>query len=180
SGEEHAPAMSKAVFPGMQGGPLMHIIAAKAVAFKEAATDGFKEYGAQIVKNAKALAEALHARNIQMVSGGTDNHLILLDLREAGFSGKKAERVLGEAGITVNKNAIPFDTRKPTLTSGVRLGTPALTSRKMKEAEMATLGGWIADVLGDPDNEGRIASIRDDVKSLCAKFPMGPGGARPE
>ena len=180
SDEEHAAAMSKAVFPGMQGGPLMHIIAAKAVALKEAASDSFQEYGAQIVKNAKALAEALRARNIQMVSGGTDNHLIMLDLREAGFSGKKAERVLGEAGITVNKNAIPFDTRKPTLTSGVRLGTPALTSRKMKEAEMAALGGWIADVLGDPDDEARIAAIRQDVKDLCAKFPMGPGGARPE
>jgi len=180
SDEEHAPAMSKAVFPGMQGGPLMHIIAAKAVAFKEAASDSFQEYGAQIVKNAKALAEALRARNIRMVSGGTDNHLVLLDLREAGFSGKKAESALNRAGITVNKNAIPFDTRKPTLTSGVRLGTPALTSRKMKEAEMVTLGGWIADVLGDPDDEARIASIRQDVKDLCSEFPMGPGGARPE
>jgi glycine hydroxymethyltransferase len=180
SDEEHAPAMSKAVFPGMQGGPLMHIIAAKAVAFKEAASDSFQEYGAQIVKNAKALAEALRARNIRMVSGGTDNHLVLLDLREAGFSGKKAESALNRAGITVNKNAIPFDTRKPTLTSGVRLGTPALTSRKMKEAEMVTLGGWIADVLGDPDDEARITSIRQDVKDLCSEFPMGPGGARPE
>ena len=180
SDEEHAPAMSKAVFPGMQGGPLMHIIAAKAVAFKEAASESFQEYGAQIVKNAKALAEALRARNIRMVSGGTDNHLVLLDLREAGFSGKKAESALNRAGITVNKNAIPFDTRKPTLTSGVRLGTPALTSRKMKEAEMVTLGGWIADVLGDPDDEARIASIRQDVKDLCSEFPMGPGGARPE
>ena len=180
SDEERAPAMSKAVFPGMQGGPLMHIIAAKAVAFKEAASDSFQEYGAQIVKNAKALAEALRDRNIRMVSGGTDNHLILLDLREAGFSGKKAEGALNRAGITVNKNAIPFDTRKPTLTSGIRLGTPALTSRKMKEAEMVTLGGWIANVLGDPGDEARIASIRQDVKDLCAKFPMGPGGARPE
>jgi len=180
SDEEHAPAMSKAVFPGMQGGPLMHIIAAKAVAFKEAASESFQEYGAQIVKNAKALAEALRARNIRMVSGGTDNHLVLLDLREAGFSGKKAESALNRAGITVNKNAIPFDTRKPTLTSGVRLGTPALTSRKMKEAEMVTLGGWIADVLGDPDDEARITSIRQDVKDLCSEFPMGPGGARPE
>jgi glycine hydroxymethyltransferase len=178
--EDYAAAVAKAIFPGMQGGPLMHVIAAKAVALKEASSSGFRDYAAQIVKNAKALAAALNARGINLVSGGTDNHLILLDLREAGFSGKKAEKVLGLAGITVNKNAIPFDTRKPTLTSGVRIGTPALTSRKMKEAEMETIGGWMADILSDVDNEGLAASIRSDVKELCAKFPMGPGGARPE
>ena len=178
--EDYAAAVAKAVFPGMQGGPLMHVIAAKAVALKEASSGGFRAYAAQIVKNAKALAAALNARGINLVSGGTDNHLILLDLREAGFSGKKAERVLGLAGITVNKNAIPFDTRKPTLTSGIRIGTPALTSRNMKEAEMETIGGWMADILSDVDNEDLTATIRKDVKELCAKFPMGPGGARPE
>ncbi|MFP6868068.1 MAG: serine hydroxymethyltransferase [Nitrospinota bacterium] len=178
--EDHAAAISKAVFPGMQGGPLMHVIAAKAVALKEASTDAFKDYAAQIVKNAKALAAALKGKGIQLVSGGTDNHLLLLDLREAGFSGRKAEAALGRAGITVNKNAIPFDTRKPTLTSGIRIGTPALTTRKMKEADMETIGGWIADVLGDIGNEELIASVRDDVRELCKKFPMGPGGARPE
>jgi len=178
--EDHAAAINKAVFPGMQGGPLMHVIAAKAVMLKEASTDAFKEYAAQIVRNAIALAASLKKKGIQLVSGGTDNHLLLLDLRDAGFSGKKAEAVLGRAGITVNKNAIPFDTRKPTLTSGIRIGTPALTTRKMKEAEMDTIGGWIADILGNIDNEELAASVRDDVRELCGKFPMGPGGARPE
>ena len=178
--EDYAAQMSKAVFPGMQGGPLMHVIAAKAVALKEASTGGFRAYAAQIVKNAKAMATALNKRGIHLVSGGTDNHLLLLDLREAGFSGRKAEGALGRAGITVNKNAIPFDTRKPTLTSGIRIGTPALTSRKMEETEMETIGNWIADILSDIGNDDRIASIRADVKALCAKFPMGPGGARPE
>ncbi|MDP6277269.1 MAG: serine hydroxymethyltransferase [Nitrospinota bacterium] len=178
--EDQAAGMNKAVFPGMQGGPLMHVIAAKAVALKEAATDDFKAYAARIVKNAKKLTETLNKRGIHLVSGGTDNHLLLLDLREAGFSGKKAERALGQAGITVNKNTIPFDTRKPTLTSGIRIGTPALTSRKMKVAEMEIIGNWMADILSDIENDDRIASIRADVRSLCAKFPLGPGGARPE
>jgi glycine hydroxymethyltransferase len=178
--EDYAAEMNKAVFPGMQGGPLMHVIAAKAVALKEAATDAFREYAAQIVKNAKTLADTLNKRGIHLVSGGTDNHLLLLDLREAGFSGKKAEGALGHAGITVNKNAIPFDTRKPTLTSGIRIGTPALTSRKMKEGEMEKIGNWIADVLSDIGNEDKISSIRSDVREFCSKFPMGPGGARPE
>ena len=180
SNDDYAAQMNKAIFPGMQGGPLMHVIAAKAVALKEAATDDFKAYAAQIVKNAKKLAETLNKRGVHLVSGGTDNHLLLLDLREAGFSGKKAEGALLRAGITVNKNAIPFDARKPTLTSGVRIGTPALTSRKMKEAEMEAIGNWMADILSDIGNDDRIASIREDVKELCAKFPMGPGGARPE
>ncbi len=178
--EDYAAQMNKAVFPGMQGGPLMHVVAAKAVALKEASTPGFKTYAAQIVKNTQALADALLARGIHLVSGGTDNHLILLDLREAGFSGKKAEAALGQAGITVNKNAIPFDTRKPAFTSGIRVGTPALTSRRMKEAEMQIVGGWIADVLADITDEARIASVREDVRSLCEKFPMGEDGARPE
>ena len=178
--EDYATEMNKAVFPGLQGGPLMHVVAAKAVAFKEASTPEFKVYAEQIVKNAKALADALLERGIHLVSGGTDNHLILLDLREAGFSGKKAEAALGQAGITVNKNAIPFDTRKPAFTSGIRVGTPALTSRDMKEAEMKVVGGWIADVLADITDEARIASVREDVRSLCEKFPMGPDGSRPE
>ncbi len=150
------------------------------MALKEAASDGFRGYAAQIVNNAKALAETLKGRGVRMVSGGTDNHLLLLDLCEAGFSGRKAEGVLGRAGITVNKNAIPFDTRKPTLTSGIRIGTPALTSRKMKELEMQVIGGWIADILNDVGNEDLTSSVRDDVRDLRAKFPMGPGGARPE
>lgn len=178
--EDYATQMNKAVFPGLQGGPLMHVVAAKAVAFKEASTPEFKAYAEQIVKNAKALANALLERGIHLVSGGTDNHLILLDLREAGFSGKKAEAALGQAGITVNKNAIPFDTRKPAFTSGIRVGTPALTSRDMKEAEMKVVGGWIADVLADITDEACIASVREDVRSLCEKFPMGPDGSRPE
>ncbi len=178
--EDYAREVNKAVFPGMQGGPLMHVVAAKAVALKEANTQEFRTYAEQIVKNAKALADALLKRGIHLVSGGTDNHLILLDLREAGFSGKKAEAALGLAGITVNKNAIPFDTRKPAFTSGIRVGTPALTSRRMKEAEMKVVGDWIADVLADITDEARIASVREDVRSLCERFPMGPDGARPE
>ena len=178
--EDYAAEMNKAVFPGLQGGPLMHVIAAKAVAFKEASTPEFKTYAEQIVKNAKALADSLLQRGIHLVSGGTDNHLILLDLREAGFSGKKAEAALGQAGITVNKNAIPFDTRKPAFTSGIRVGTPALTSRHMKEAEMKVVGGWITDVLADITDEARIASVRADVRTFCEKFPMGPDGARSE
>ncbi len=176
----YAEKMDKAIFPGLQGGPLMHIIAAKAAALQEASTEEFRRYAGQIVKNAKALARALAARGLRLVSGGTDNHLMLVDLREAGYSGKKAEAALGRAGITVNKNAIPFDPRKPALTSGLRLGTPALTSRKMREPEMELIGGWIADVLEDIEDEARIASVRQGVKELCARFPMGPGGARPE
>ncbi len=180
SDEDYAAEMNKAVFPGLQGGPLMHVIAGKAVAFKEASTPEFRDYAEQIVKNAKVLADTLLNRGIHLVSGGTDNHLILLDLREAGFSGKKAEAALGMAGITVNKNAIPFDTRKPAFTSGIRIGTPALTSRQMKEPEMKVVGDWIADVLDDITDEARISSIKEDVRSLCEKFPMGPDGSRPE
>ncbi|MDP6366659.1 MAG: serine hydroxymethyltransferase, partial [Nitrospinota bacterium] len=178
--EEYRRKIDSAVFPRMQGGPMMHVIAAKAVAFREALQPEFKIYARTVVENAKALANALSRRGLRIVSGGTDNHLLLLDLCEAGFSGRKAEGVLGRAGITVNKNAIPFDTRKPTLTSGIRIGTPALTSRKMKELEMQVIGGWIADILNDVGNEDLTSSVRDDVRDLCAKFPMGPGGARPE
>ncbi|MBI3128038.1 MAG: serine hydroxymethyltransferase [Candidatus Tectomicrobia bacterium] len=177
---DYAEKMDKAIFPGLQGGPLMHVIAAKAVALQEAAGEEFRRYAAQIVKNAKALAAALMRRGLRLVSGGTDNHLMLVDLREAGFSGKKAEGALGKAGITVNKNAVPYDTRKPMLTSGLRIGTPALTSRKMREGEMEVIGGWIADALAGVENEEKLASIRRDVRELCARFPMGPGGARPE
>ncbi|MBI4252118.1 MAG: serine hydroxymethyltransferase, partial [Candidatus Tectomicrobia bacterium] len=177
---DYAERMDKALFPGLQGGPLMHVIAAKAVALQEAMTEDFGRYAAQIVKNAKAMAAALMKRGVRLVSGGTDNHLMLIDLREAGFSGKKAEGALGKAGITVNKNAIPYDPRKPMLTSGLRVGTPALTSRRMGEAEMEVIGNWIADVLVDVENEGKLASVRGDVRELCARFPMGPRGARPE
>ena len=164
----------------MQGGPLMHVIAGKAVAFKEASTEEFKNYTSQIVKNSKKLATVLSEKGLTLVSGGSDNHLVLLDLREAGFSCKKAEIALGKAGITVNKNSIPYDTRKPAFTSGVRIGTAAITSRKMKESELELIGNWICAVLEDIEDEAKLFSIRDDVKELCDRFPMGPMGSRPE
>jgi len=178
--EEYASKIDKAIFPGMQGGPLMHVIAGKAVAFKEAATDEFKNYASQIVKNSKKLATVLSERGLNLVSDGTDNHLILLDLSEAGFSGKKAEIALGKAGITVNKNSIPYDTRKPAFTSGVRIGTAAITSRNMKENELELIGNWISDVLDDIEDEGKLSSIRDDIRALCDSFRMGPMGSRPQ
>ena len=178
--EEYASKIDKAIFPGMQGGPLMHVIAGKAVSFKEASTDEFKDYASQIVKNSKKLALVLSEKGLNLVSDGTDNHLILLDLREIGFSGKKAEIALGKAGITVNKNSIPYDTRKPAFTSGVRIGTAAITSRKMKENELELIGNWISDVLEDIEDEVKLSSIRDDVRQLCDRFPMGPLGSRPE
>ena len=132
------------------------------------------------MKNSKKLATVLSEKGLNLVSDGTDNHLILLDLREAGFSGKKAEIALGKAGITVNKNSIPYDTRKPAFTSGVRIGTAAITSRNMKENELKLIGNWISDVLDDIENEGKLSSIRDDVRELCDRFPMGPMGSRPQ
>jgi len=178
--EEYGSKIDKAIFPGMQGGPLMHVIAGKAVAFKEASTDEFKNYTSQIVKNSKKLSTVLSEKGLTLVSGGSDNHLVLLDLREAGFSGKKAEIALGKAGITVNKNSIPYDTRKPAFTSGVRIGTAAITSRKMKESELELIGNWICAVLEDIEDEAKLSSIRDDVRELCDRFPMGPMGSRPE
>jgi len=167
-----AKIVDKAVFPGIQGGPLMHVIAAKAVAFKLAMSEDFREYSRQIVKNARALGEALKERGLRLVTDGTDNHLLLVDLRNLGITGKVAENVLGEAGITVNKNTIPFDPQKPWITSGIRIGVPALTTRGMKEEEMKYIGGLISDVLKDPDNEELKRKVKSEVEELCESFPL--------
>lgn len=167
---EFAKAIDKAVFPGLQGGPLMHVIAAKAVCFKEALSDGFKEYQRQIVKNAKALSQALLERGFDLVSGGTDNHLMLVDLRNRNLTGKEAEKRLDDIGITVNKNAIPFDPQKPNITSGLRLGTPAVTTRGMREAEMETIAE-IIDMVLRPDFAD-VEKARLMVKSLCDSYPL--------
>lgn len=170
--KEYAKALNSALFPGIQGGPLMHVIAAKAVALKLAMEDSFKEYQKQILKNARVLAEGLIDAGFRLVSGGTDVHLVLVDLTPKKLTGKVAEAVLERAGITVNKNTIPFDTQKPMITSGVRIGTAALTSRGMKEEQMRTITGWIAEVLGDPDNETKSANVRKKIKELCQDFPL--------
>jgi glycine hydroxymethyltransferase len=170
--EEHAKALDKAVFPGMQGGPLMHIIAAKAVAFLEAATDEFREYARRVVDNARALAGALTERGYRLVSGGTDNHLILMDLRGGDLTGKVAEAALEAAGITTNKNTVPGETRSPFVTSGIRIGTAALTTRGMDEAEMRRIGGWIADVLDAPGDEGVRQAVRGGIRELVAARPL--------
>jgi glycine hydroxymethyltransferase len=170
---EHARAIDKSVFPGTQGGPLMHAIAAKAVALKEAMRPDFRTYARQVVANAQALAEGLASRGFDLVSGGTDNHLILVDLRNRGeLTGKDAEHALEAAGITVNKNTVPGEARSPFVTSGLRIGTPALTSRGMQEAEMARIADWIGDVLEAPDDEGVITRVRTEVRELCASFPL--------
>jgi glycine hydroxymethyltransferase len=170
--EAFAKVLNSRVFPGMQGGPLMHVIAAKAVAFQEALSDGFRVYQAQIVKNAKAMADGLMAEGFRLVSGGTDNHLMLVDLTAKGVSGRDAQEALDRAGITVNKNGIPFDTRGPMITSGIRIGTPALTTRGMKEADMKVIARLIAAVLAHIEDEGRIRDVRAEVASLCEKFPL--------
>jgi len=162
------------VFPGFQGGPLMHVIAAKAVAFKEALEPEFKEYSNQIIKNAKTLAAVLIQHGYNIVSGGTDTHVFLLDLRNKGLTGKKAEVVLEQAGITVNKNMVPFDDQSPFITSGIRLGTPALTTRGMKEEQMTQIGGLIDKVLTESDNEFVIEKVRSEVYELCQQFPLYP------
>jgi glycine hydroxymethyltransferase len=167
-----APAVNKTIFPGMQGGPLMHVIAAKAVAFKEALTPEFREYQRQIVANARALAEALIAQGFRIVSGGTDTHVMLVDVASKGLTGKVAEAALDKAGLTVNKNAIPFDTKPPMVTSGIRLGTPALTTRGMREAEMRKIAGFIAEVLADVEDAGRQARVAGRVRELTATFPL--------
>jgi glycine hydroxymethyltransferase len=172
SREEFAKEIDKAVFPGQQGGPLMHIIAAKAVAFREALQPDFKTYAAQIVANAKALAEALANAGYRVVSGGTDTHLMLVDVFAKGMLGSEAEAALGEAGITVNKNAIPFDTNPPLKPSGIRIGTPALTTRGMKEPEMRTIGGWIAQALEHRTDPKELAKIRGQVLELAEQFPL--------
>ena len=170
--EEYAKKLNSNIFPGIQGGPLMHVIAAKAVALKEALSPEFKDYAAQVVKNAKALAEGLVGHGFKLVSGGTDNHLMLLDFTGSELTGKVAEETLEKAGITVNKNAVPFDTRSPFVTSGVRIGTPATTTRGLKEAEMKQVADWIARALDNIDNEDALLVIRNEVKELCKKFPL--------
>ncbi len=164
--------LNSALFPGSQGGPLMHVIAAKAVCFKEAAGEPFKAYQAQVVANAKAMAEGFMARGYKVVSGGTDNHLFLLDLIAQDITGKDADAALGRANITVNKNAVPGDPRSPFVTSGLRIGTPAVTTRGFKEAECSTLTGWMCDVLDDLENDNMIGSVRQKVMELCQQFPV--------
>lgn len=171
SKQEFAKDIDKSVFPGIQGGPLMHVIAAKAVCFKEAMSDEFKEYAAQVVKNAKVLAEELLKEGINVLTGGTDSHMVLVDLRNLNLTGKEAENRLGEAGITVNKNAVPFDPLPPTKTSGIRIGTPALTTRGMKEDQMRTIAKIIAEVLKDYSEE-TLKKAREEVKNLCEAFPL--------
>jgi len=170
--EEYARVINKAVFPGTQGGPLMHIIAAKAVAFKLAMTEEFKAYGRQVVANAQVLAETLANHGLRLVSGGTDNHLMLVDLQPIGITGKHAEKLLDEVNITVNKNKVPFDPRSPFVTSGIRLGTPALTTRGFREAEMRQVGELIARTLHHPDDPQVHAEVRAAVKQLAARFPV--------
>jgi glycine hydroxymethyltransferase len=170
--EQYAKTLNSQVFPGIQGGPLMHVIAAKAVAFREALTPEFKTYQRQIVANAQALAEALRRGGLRLCSGGTDNHLMLVDLRPKNLVGKVAEEVLDKAGITVNKNMIPFDPEKPTVTSGVRIGTPAVTSRGMKEADMATIGAFVVEALDHASDEKRLAHIRARIQEFTRGFPL--------
>ena len=169
---EHEKIINSAIFPGIQGGPLMHVIAGKAVAFKEALQPEFKEYAAQVVKNADVLARTLVQRGLRIVSGRTESHVMLVDLRPKGITGKLAEAALGEAHITVNKNAIPNDPEKPFVTSGIRLGTPAMTTRGFKEAEAELTGHLIADVLDNPENEAVIADVRARVNELTARLPV--------
>ena len=169
---EHEKAINSAVFPGLQGGPLMHVIAAKAVAFKEAQEPSFKDYQKQVIANAKALAETLIARGLRIVSGGTDSHVMLVDLRAKKMTGKEAERILGEAHITCNKNGIPNDPEKPMVTSGIRLGSPAMTTRGFKEAEARQVGNFIADILDNPSDAANIAKVRSQVAELTKRFPV--------
>ena len=170
--KDYAKPLNSALFPGIQGGPLMHIIAAKAVALKLAMRGEFKKCQDQILRNAKKLAEGLMEAGFRLVTGGTDVHLVLVDLTPKKLTGKTAEIALERSGITVNKNTIPFDAEKPMITSGIRIGTPALTSRGMKEDQMQLIAGWIAEVLGDPDNETRAADVRKKVERLCRDFPL--------
>jgi glycine hydroxymethyltransferase len=169
---EHEKAINSAVFPGLQGGPLMHVIAAKATAFKEALEPGFIDYQKQVIANARALAETLISRGLRIVSGGTDSHVMLVDLRAKKMTGKEAERVLGDAHITCNKNGIPNDPEKPMVTSGIRLGSPAMTTRGFKEAEARQVGNFIADVLDNPSDEANIAKVRAQVAELTKRFPV--------
>lgn len=169
---EFAKAIDKSVFPGIQGGPLMHVIAAKAVAFGEALQPEFKEYGAQIIKNAQAMANKLMAEGVDIVSGGTDNHLLLVNVKALGLTGKIAEKVLDDVGITVNKNTIPFDTESPFVTSGVRIGTAAMTTRGLKEADMENIATIIAKALKNPEDESILAKCSEEVLHLTSQFPL--------
>jgi glycine hydroxymethyltransferase len=175
---EHAAVINKAMFPGTQGGPLEHVIAAKAVALKEALDPSFKIYSQQIVANARALARALMSRGYQLVSGGTDNHLMLVDLRNKNLTGKVAEKALDVAGITVNKNTVPKETQSPFVTSGIRIGTPAVTTRGMKEGEMEQIASLIDRVLMAPDDAALAARVKDEVRGLAGRFPLYPEASR--
>lgn len=170
--EEFAKKLDSAVFPGVQGGPLVHVIASKAVCFLEALQPSFKDYQTQVLKNAATLANSLKELGFRIVSGGTDNHLMLVDVFAKGITGKVAEKVLENAGITVNKNTIPFDQNPPLVASGIRIGTPALTTRGMGQAEMQTIATWISEALSDPDNNERHQNIKAEVKKLCQQFPL--------
>jgi len=170
--EIHGPKLDKGIFPGVQGGPLMHVIAAKAVAFGEALRPEFKEYQVQVIQNAKVLAEELVNHGFDLVSGGTDNHLVLIDLTQKGITGLEAERALGDAGIVANKNSIPFDKKGPMVTSGLRLGTPAITTRGMKEPEIKEIARLISDVLKAPGSAGTLTPVRSTVSTLCHSFPI--------
>ncbi|NPA42159.1 MAG: serine hydroxymethyltransferase [Aquificae bacterium] len=172
--EEFAKVIDKSVFPGIQGGPLMHVIAAKAVAFKEAMTPEFKEYAKQVILNARVLAQELAKEGFKIITGGTDSHIVLVDLRNMNLTGKVVEEALEKAGITVNKNAVPFDPQKPTVTSGIRIGTPALTTRGMKEEEMVKIAKMISTVVKNLDDETIIEKVRGEVRDLCEQFPLYP------
>jgi len=170
--EEFAKAVDKQIFPGIQGGPLMHVIAGKAVSFQEALRPEFKEYCAAVIRNAKALAEGLAERGFTLVSGGTDNHLLLVDLRSKGITGKDAERALDRAGITVNKNTVPGESESPFVTSGIRIGTPALTTRGLGTVEMMEIARLIDRVIGAADNETNLQKVRGEVQAICSRFPL--------
>lgn len=172
---QYEKAINSQVFPGMQGGPLMHVIAGKAVAFKEALSDEFKAYQTQIVKNAKQLAETIKGRGFRIVSGGTDNHLVLIDVQSKGLTGKDCQVALDKANITTNKNTIPFETLSPFVTSGIRIGAPAVTTRGMKEKEMELIGNYIADVFENINDDNKIAEVKGKVKELCAAYPLYKG-----
>jgi len=169
---EHEKAINSAIFPGLQGGPLMHVIAAKAVAFKEALTPEFKTYQQQVIRNAQIVAETLTQRGLRIVSGRTESHVMLVDLRAKGITGKEAEAVLGQAHMTINKNAIPNDPEKPMVTSGIRVGTPAMTTRGFKDEEARLTANLIADVLDRPRDAANIEAVRAKVNALTARFPV--------
>jgi glycine hydroxymethyltransferase len=170
--EKFAKAVDRIIFPGIQGGPLVHVIAAKAVAFKEALATGFREYQQQVVKNARALAQRLAQDGFRIVSGGTDNHLMLVDLTPKGITGKDAEAALDAAGITVNKNSIPYDQTPPVTTSGIRLGTPIVTTRGMREPDMKIVGDLICETLANGADRVRLTEIREKTSKLCSRFPL--------